>query len=977
MQSAPFIPTPPATQLPSTTLATATTATTSTTQSSTEAQNTKNDDTAWMQLLNTDQRAILENLKKQQEEFEIQLSNWDKEFEVWREKNANHPDKSSYFTYAQQWEMWKNKLIARSEQMQQLYSQTLQNLKEQIMPHYQQIQYQQNQHQMFPTRPPMPPPPFLQPPPLLPPPVSISLPPPSFSQPPLTNVIPPPVPPPPPAPISVPPPPPPPPPPPSSPPPPPPLSESSTRPALLVTPTKSGINDSTTYREYADKDKNNRLQSDYDRFIRETTLISTLGATQSDKSENNEKEYCDIDSRNDSSDFVKKSNEQFSSSIAAVEISKDDSSQSNDALTYLANTAIDADLMTKAIDSIAFVKKKHKLLQIVSSLEQQQRVEMKVEENEKKSTSTNTQKVENMMISSDNEDEEDCSASILVPGAKPFNLDDAISKMKAIKPPPGYAVVNPLPTSLPQTPLFPLGTQNTPDQKQHFTNVKPLFPSTIQQGPSSTSSIPKIQSQTFNELNNSASNSYQDEKTKSTSNQPNLETFSVTQRLDSSNASYNEFRYREEAFTRRSSYVAKTIDYQHKPSISSTEGMNLINEGTGNMMSKPYIRPRSDPNFSLESLNSKSSEAQTSENQLPPNQTKSLTYRDPLYFTDPPSGVVSVEDLLTPPSRDFRPPNIVIILRGLPGSGKTFFAKLVKDKEVQNGGSPPRILSLDDYFMVEKEREDRKGVSKVFEYEYDNDMEDSYRVNLLKSFKKTIDDGYFPIIIIDAVNELVYHFEDAYNYAVKRGFVVYIAEMDCIDPVVCHKRNIHNRSLEDIRNVMRRWQPTPRNILKLDCRSLLQNSVIKDVDMEPLPSSTKLLQSKRKSEADDHPLKKSVIAEVIISKLEDEEEANEYGQSRNRSRWEKMEEESGENLDRLDAFKMKKKITMDEYLQLPDDYDERSRTSRGPKRVRWADIEERKSQERLRKVGFVVGQNWQRVMDPHQPDRVLARTKYF
>lgn len=40
-------------------------------------------------------------------------------------------------------------------------------------------------------------------------------------------------------------------------------------------------------------------------------------------------------------------------------------------------------------------------------------------------------------------------------------------------------------------------------------------------------------------------------------------------------------------------------------------------------------------------------------------------------------------------------------MRGAPGSGKTFLAKLIKDKEVEMGGSAPRILNIDDYFMVE------------------------------------------------------------------------------------------------------------------------------------------------------------------------------------------------------------------------------------------------------------------------------------
>lgn len=41
-----------------------------------------------------------------------------------------------------------------------------------------------------------------------------------------------------------------------------------------------------------------------------------------------------------------------------------------------------------------------------------------------------------------------------------------------------------------------------------------------------------------------------------------------------------------------------------------------------------------------------------------------------------------IEDIINPPGRFTRPPRIVIILRGPPGSGKTYLARLIKDKEV-------------------------------------------------------------------------------------------------------------------------------------------------------------------------------------------------------------------------------------------------------------------------------------------------------
>lgn len=47
------------------------------------------------------------------------------------------------------------------------------------------------------------------------------------------------------------------------------------------------------------------------------------------------------------------------------------------------------------------------------------------------------------------------------------------------------------------------------------------------------------------------------------------------------------------------------------------------------------------------------------------------------------SNITLIEDLLGPPGRYNRAPRLVIILRGPPGSGKSFLAKLIKDKEVR------------------------------------------------------------------------------------------------------------------------------------------------------------------------------------------------------------------------------------------------------------------------------------------------------
>ncbi len=44
---------------------------------------------------------------------------------------------------------------------------------------------------------------------------------------------------------------------------------------------------------------------------------------------------------------------------------------------------------------------------------------------------------------------------------------------------------------------------------------------------------------------------------------------------------------------------------------------------------------------------------------------------------------------------------------------------------------------------------------KVEEYEFDAEMEPSYRNSLFKSFNTTLDKGFFPMVIVDAVHEKV------------------------------------------------------------------------------------------------------------------------------------------------------------------------------------------------------------------------------
>lgn len=125
--------------------------------------------------------------------------------------------------------------------------------------------------------------------------------------------------------------------------------------------------------------------------------------------------------------------------------------------------------------------------------------------------------------------------------------------------------------------------------------------------------------------------------------------------------------------------------------------------------------------------------------------------------------VITVETLLEE-ERQSRPAKVVIILRGVPGAGKSHLAKLIKEKEVEMGGDQPRTMALDDYFECEGE------------YFYEEDFLESYRANLLKSFKKNIDAGLFQFILVDAINDKVAHFREFWSYAKQNGYEVRPAE---------------------------------------------------------------------------------------------------------------------------------------------------------------------------------------------------------
>ncbi|XP_042511205.1 uncharacterized protein LOC122086460 isoform X2 [Macadamia integrifolia] len=221
-------------------------------------------------------------------------------------------------------------------------------------------------------------------------------------------------------------------------------------------------------------------------------------------------------------------------------------------------------------------------------------------------------------------------------------------------------------------------------------------------------------------------------------------------------------------------------------------------------------------------------------------QTSSKQYSEdekpfPLKYPSPDRAkVIDASHLFRQPHRTTRPDHFVIILRGLPGSGKSYLAKMLRDLEVENGGDAPRIHSMDDYFMTEVEKVEESESSKssclakgkkritkkVMEYCYEPEMEEAYRSSMLKAFKKTLEEGIFTFIIVDDRNLRVADFAQFWATAKRSGYEVFLLEAPYKDPVGCTARNVHGFTSDGIQKMADHWEEAPPLYLRLDIQSL-------------------------------------------------------------------------------------------------------------------------------------------------------------
>ncbi|OTF77045.1 hypothetical protein BLA29_008241 [Euroglyphus maynei] len=230
----------------------------------------------------------------------------------------------------------------------------------------------------------------------------------------------------------------------------------------------------------------------------------------------------------------------------------------------------------------------------------------------------------------------------------------------------------------------------------------------------------------------------------------------------------------------------------------------------------------------------------------------SRLYEDPGFFTLPrkySEEPLSIKDLLDFPGRSYRPSKIVFIIRGLPGSGKTHLARLIKEKEESNSQlTKIRLLSMDNYYLSESSDDhDHHGTYRlpsIKTYDFDSEKEVRFKFMLLQDFRD----------ITAQVNSSITDVRNFYACAIKNNYVPYVIEMEaiirrlldyCTDSeeiiAYCYKHNQHGRSLSEIRSLYEDWQILPEDYLRVNAFMLMEknpNIIEQSSPPQPPPSTT-------------------------------------------------------------------------------------------------------------------------------------------
>eukprot|EP00891_Asterochloris_glomerata_P005648 jgi/Astpho2/5648/fgenesh1_pg.00079_%23_81_t len=225
--------------------------------------------------------------------------------------------------------------------------------------------------------------------------------------------------------------------------------------------------------------------------------------------------------------------------------------------------------------------------------------------------------------------------------------------------------------------------------------------------------------------------------------------------------------------------------------------------------------------------------------------------------------ILDTADLFCPPGRARRPKRIAVIMRGLPGSGKSWLARKLRELELKHRAEAPRIHAIDDYFVTEVEKEEveelpgkkpRTKTVRHSEYCYEAELEEPYMASLVKAFRRTVEEGRFPVVIVDAPHLLADDLKAYWASGQAAGYEVYIQQPLETDADQCYQRQIHGHSLAFMHQAEAAWEPTPAVYPQLSARSLLEGEgagrkrrSIQEVDMEQDSGAVKAGMQRKKA----------------------------------------------------------------------------------------------------------------------------------